>query len=167
MVSKTLLSKGVKLDWVTPRSLFDKLNKEFNFKLDAATCEHNPLQTTFWYTEEDNGLKHSWVSNTFINPPYGRNNIIPWLQKALWEADFNGATSVFLLPSRTGTLWFHNFIYNRPRIEVRFLKGRLLFDVCRECYPEYKQKKNTAPFDSMVVIFHGKDTRDFNDTTTI
>lgn len=48
-----------------------------------------------------------------------------------------------LLPARTDTRWFHDYIYNRS--EIRFIKGRLKFGGSR----------NSAPFPSMVVIFRG------------
>lgn len=48
-----------------------------------------------------------------------------------------------LLPARTDTKWFHEFIYNKA--EIRFLKGRLKFGGAL----------NSAPFPSMIVIFKG------------
>ena len=52
-----------------------------------------------------------------------------------------GATVVMLLPARTDTRWFHDYIYGKA--EVRFIRGRLKFG----------GSKNSAPFPSMVVIF--------------
>lgn len=49
-----------------------------------------------------------------------------------------------LLPARTDTRWFHDYIYGKT--EVRFIKGRLKFGSCQ----------NVAPFPSMVVIFGGE-----------
>lgn len=48
-----------------------------------------------------------------------------------------------LLPARTDTKWFHDYIYKKKNVEIRFVKGRLKFGGC----------KNSAPFPSMVVIF--------------
>jgi len=48
---------------------------------------------------------------------------------------------VMLLPARTDTKWFHEYIYGKA--EIRFIKGRLKFGGC----------KNPAPFPSMVVIW--------------
>jgi hypothetical protein len=56
----------------------------------------------------------------------------------------NKPTIVMLLPARTDTKWFHNYIYDKA--EIRFLKGRLKFG----------GSKNSAPFPSMVVIFRPK-----------
>ncbi|GAB6276278.1 MAG: hypothetical protein SAMD01599839_08180 [Rectinema sp.] len=55
-----------------------------------------------------------------------------------------GALVVGLLPARTDTRWFHDFILGRA--EIRFLKGRLKFE----------SAKNSAPFPSMVVIWNEK-----------
>lgn len=51
-----------------------------------------------------------------------------------------------LLPARTDTRWFHDYIYNNQRAEIRFIKGRLKFG----------GSKNSAPFPSMVVVFRPK-----------
>ena len=53
-------------------------------------------------------------------------------------------TVVMLIPARTDTKWFHEYIYNKA--EVRFVKGRLKFG----------NSKNSAPFPSMVVVFNGE-----------
>ena len=76
----------------------------------------------------------------FCNPPYGRA-ISSWVQKAYSEWAINGAEVVMLLPARTDTKWFHDYIYNRA--EIRFIKGRLKFGGC----------KHNAPFPNMIVIF--------------
>ena len=76
-----------------------------------------------------------------MNPPYGRG-IDKWVKKAFLES-LNGSTVVCLLPARTATRWFHDYIYNRA--EVRFIKGRLKFG----------EAIYNAPFPNMVVIFRG------------
>ena len=52
---------------------------------------------------------------------------------------------VCLLPARTDTRYFHEYIYGKA--EIRFIKGRLKFG----------DAKNSAPFPSMVVIFRSSD----------
>ena len=54
-----------------------------------------------------------------------------------------GATVVMLIPARTDTSWFHNYIYHKA--EIRFIRGRLKFG----------GNKNSAPFPSMIVVFYG------------
>jgi phage N-6-adenine-methyltransferase len=139
-----LLCKGKNVNWRTPVNLWNKLNKEFNFTLDAASDPENPLGTPKFYTKLENGLYQPWYNVTYCNPPYGKDLVEPWLHKARLEQT-NGVTSVFLLPSRTGTNWFHRNIYKKPDVEIEFLKGRLQFG----------DSDNSAPFDSMIVIFLG------------
>ena len=49
-----------------------------------------------------------------------------------------------LIPARTDTRWFHDYIYGKA--EIRFIKGRLRFG----------NSNVNAPFPSMVVVY-GKD----------
>ena len=74
-----------------------------------------------------------------MNPPYGRT-IINWVRKA-YESAKNGCVVVALLPARTDTKWFHDYIYNKA--EMYFIRGRLKFG----------GSKNSAPFPSMIVIW--------------
>jgi phage N-6-adenine-methyltransferase len=99
-VSQVLLSKGKNLCWQTPLDLFNRLNNEFHFVLDACTSPDNPLGTAYFYTQKENGLCNAWAPGpVFVNPPYGKNYIVPWLQKGTFEQLYNGVTSVFLLPA--------------------------------------------------------------------
>ena len=85
----------------------------------------------------------SWSGyRVYCNPPYGRE-IGKWVEKA-YNENKNGTFIVMLLPARTDTKWFHNFIYKQHKIE--FIKGRLKFN----------DGKNSAPFPSMIVIMKGK-----------
>ena len=135
-------------EWATPQEFFDELDREFHFELDACALPSNAKCERF-YTPEEDGLKQPWVyaSSVFCNPPYGRT-IGRWVRKAA-EAAAAGCTVVMLLPARTDTRWFHDYIYLKPGVKLRFVRGRLKFG----------DGKNSAPFPSMVVIFGG-DARD-------
>lgn len=125
--------------WATPQYFFDKLNAEFHFTLDPCADEFNH-KCEKYFTKEQDGLLQSWGNDiVFCNPPYGRE-IYDWVKKAYEEYN-KGATVVMLIPARTDTKWFHEFIYTKA--EIRFIKGRLKFG----------NSKNSAPFPSMVVIF--------------
>lgn len=124
-------------EWATPQDFFDKLNKEFNFTVDVCATKENAKCKRF-YDQERNGLVQSWKNDIcWMNPPYGRE-ISKWIKKASEEG---AKIVVCLLPARTDTRWFHDYIYNKT--EIRFIKGRLKFGGC----------SNSAPFPSMVVIF--------------
>lgn len=80
-------------------------------------------------------------NRVFCNPPYGKE-IGKWVKKAYEESKKNDTTVVMLIPARTDTAYFHDYIYHKAK-EIRFVKGRLKFG----------QSKNAAPFPSMVVVF--------------
>lgn len=139
-------------EWETPDSLFKPLEKEFNIVFDVCAT-HSNTKSRKWFDRKTDALKYSWsvipyVNNKkealWMNPPYGRS-IDNWVRKAYEEAT-KGATVIALLPARTDTSWFHNYIYNKH--EVRFLKGRIKF----------VDAKSSAPFPSMVVVFKPKKT---------
>ena len=146
MVNKGLFSSK-SVEWETPQILFDALNHEFGFTLDVCASEKN-FKCEKYFDIKTNGLTQDWSGNIcWMNPPYGRE-IGKWVAKAAKEAR-NGATVVCLLPARTDTRWFHDFIWDyinsipRSGVEIRFLKGRIKF----------VGAKNSAPFPSMIVIF--------------
>src|SRR5204862_3420482 len=89
-----------------------------------------------------NGLEIEWGDTNFVNPPYGKG-INEWIQKGFQESR-EGKTVVFLIPSRTDTHWWHNYMMKAD--EIRFIRGRLRFD----------DQKNPAPFPSAIVIFRPK-----------
>lgn len=144
-MNKALLSSK-KMDWCTPQYFFDELNKEFDFVLDPAATEKT-AKCALYYTPETDGLSQSWNlgGSVFCNPPYGRE-IGKWVKKAYEEAQ-NGTTIVLLIPARTDTSYFHNYIYGKA--EIRFIRGRLKFT------DEYGNEADPAPFPSMLVIYNG------------
>lgn len=125
-------------DWETPAHIFDPLNEEFGFTLDAAASHHNAKVPTY-FTKSDDGLHRPWLGVVWCNPPYGRE-IPKWVSKG-WEESRLGATVVMLVPARTDTRWWHEFVI--PFAEVRFVRGRIKFVGARF----------NAPFPSAVVIF--------------
>jgi len=126
-------------EWETPQELFNELDKEFHFNLDPCASIDN-YKCLEYYTKEDNGLNKEWRGSVFINPPF--DEVDRWVEKAFYQLK-NCDVIVMLLPARTDTRWFHNFIYGK--FEVRFLKGRVKYRL--------NSKQTPAPFPSMVVIF--------------
>jgi len=131
-------SKSV--EWDTPAAFFQRLDLSFSFTLDPCATERNAKCSKF-YTIEQNGLEQDWGGETvFVNPPYGRG-IGAWVEKAYKESKKHNTTVVMLIPSRTDTKWWHNYVMKAK--EVYLLKGRLKFG----------DSKNAAPFPSAVVVF--------------
>ncbi|HAB17809.1 MAG TPA: phage N-6-adenine-methyltransferase [Verrucomicrobiota bacterium] len=125
-------------EWPTPPWLFEALRAEFHFTLDPCATGENAKCTRF-FTRRDDGLKQDWSRDVvFMNPPYGRR-IGFWVRKAYQSAQ-RGAVVVCLLPARTDTRWWHEFVM---RGEIRLLRGRLTF----------VGASTSAPFPSAIVIF--------------
>ncbi|MNV80605.1 DNA N-6-adenine-methyltransferase (Dam) [compost metagenome] len=122
----------------TPMDFFQELNNEFAFETDVCALPSNAKCTRF-YTPEMDGLAQEWRGVCWMNPPYGRT-IGEWVKKA-YASSQRGATVVALLPARTDTKWFHDYVYGKA--ETRFVRGRLKFG----------EAKNSAPFPSVVVIW--------------
>lgn len=125
--------------WATPQDFYDKLNAEFHFNLDPCALPDN-AKCEKYFTPEDDGLAQDWSQyRVFCNPPYGRK-IGAWVKKCHDEAK-RGALVVLLIPARTDTSYFHDYIYHKA--ELRFVRGRLKFGNANQ----------GAPFPSMVAIF--------------
>lgn len=127
-------------NWATPQDFFDKLNEEFHFTLDPCADSENHKCDLF-FTREQNGLNQDWGGHTvFCNPPYGRE-IADWVKYAYEQSQKPDTTVVMLIPARTDTRYFHEYIYNKA--EIRFIRGRLKFG----------DATSAAPFPSMVVVY--------------
>ena len=130
-----------KEDWETPQWLFNELDSVYHFTLDPCSTHQN-AKCKKHFTIEENGLIQSWKGETvFVNPPYGRD-IKKWVEKCFDESKH--AKIVMLIPARTDTSYFHDWIYRKAKI--RFLRGRLKFEI--NGIPQ-----NSAPFPSMIVEY--------------
>jgi phage N-6-adenine-methyltransferase len=139
---KTMFSSETDL-WSTPQAFYDRLNAEFNFTLDPCSDGTNN-KCALYFTAEQDGLAQEWAPHTtFMNPPYGRA-IADWIRKA-YEESCNGATVVILIPARTDTKYWHDYVMKAE--EIRLIKGRLKFG----------DSTNSAPFPSAVVVFRQHD----------
>lgn len=131
MINQALFTSR-KEDWETPNNFIDVAASDFNAKLPK------------YFTKEDNALTKKWEGNVFCNPPYGRD-LRKWLEKAYKEHQRDpNRVIVFLIPSRTDTSYWHDFIFDKAK--VRFIRGRLKFEVEGE-------SKDAAPFPSALVIY--------------
>ena len=94
-------------DWSTPKDLYEALNEEFHFTFDPC-----PLRSEF------DGLDIPWIGSIFVNPPY--SNIKSFLSKGANELhEGNAKVIVYLVPARTDTKWFHEYVYNKQRVYIK------------------------------------------------
>lgn len=138
---KTLTSSATD-EWSTPQELFDKWDSEYHFDLDVCANFDNAKCERF-FTKEQDGLLQEWTGNCWMNPTYGRG-IGRWVRKAYQSAESGKATVVCLIPSRTDTSWFHDYVLKG---EMHFIRRRIRFG----------GSNFDAPFPSMVVVFKAKE----------
>lgn len=95
-------------EWPTPQFLFDELNDEFGFFLDACASEENH-KCEFYFDKDDNGLVQDWAKfgTVFMNPP-DDEHLWEWVEKARDES-LRGATVVCLLPIRYPSMYWRAF----------------------------------------------------------
>ena len=116
-------SGGGQTTWETPPALFDQLDYEFRFTLDAAASESN-RKCERYITKEEDALRAD-ISQEIVwcNPPYGRG-LKKWCTAfAAWS--IKGSTVVALLPDATDTEWFARVWFWAH--EIRLLTGRVNF----------------------------------------
>lgn len=138
--------------WCTPLSLFNELNKEFNFTVDACATLDNSLCPKYY----NDCLIETWKNETvFLNPPY--SNPRRFVEKAFYES--KECLVVALLKCDTSTkLWGVIYDYEkqeyREGIKVRFFPKRVRFS------PPKNVKESSPNFSSCVIIMDRKLTKD-------
>lgn len=152
-----VLLSSKNLSWCTPPEFFTELDQEFHFDLDPAATDKS-AKCARYYTPADNGLEKDWGGyRVFCNPPYGRH-INEWVRKGYEESRKPGTLVVMLIPARTDTSYFHDYIFNGKADEVRFLRGRITFtDEDGKPTTDAKGRPCSAPFPSAVVVWRSPD----------
>jgi len=141
MTSNVLLRSGTDT-WETPQWLFNQLDNEFGFTLDVCALPAT-AKCDRYFTPDDDALIQNWGGDgavCWMNPPYSRGLITPFMLKARAEAE-RGAQVVCLVAARTDTRWWWEVCTYG---EIRFIRGRINF----------VGGKNGSTFPSAVVILH-------------
>lgn len=134
-------------DWETPQALFESLNAKYHFVIDLAASKDN-AKCDRYFSVADDSLSKDWSENfegaMYLNPPYGRH-IGQWIKKAYETSLKVTVPIVLLIPSRTDTSYWHDYIFGKAHI--KFLRGRLKFEqngiACQ-----------AAPFPSAIITYN-------------
>lgn len=117
------------------------------FDLDVCCSNENvPALNYFKYPEHD-GLKEKWMKYNYCNPPFDQCK--KWVQKAYGES-LNGNTTIMLIPARTETAYFHEYILFNENVKVHWLRKGYKF-INPETGKEMGVFKNALCF----VVFRG------------
>ena len=139
-----------KQDWETPKELFDNLNNEFDFELDAFASDKN-AKCKHFFTEQDDALKQDWTKykSIFINPPYTskvQDEVLKKINDTI-SSNWRGVI-VLLIPARTDTKRWHDYVFNKAD-DIRFIKGRLRFEI--DGVP-----RGSSTFPSAVIVYDSR-----------
>ena len=126
-------------EWETPQDFFDMLDRKYHFTLDVCATPSN-AKCPLFFTRAEDGLSQPWRGICWMNPPYGRE-IGLWIKKAYKSSLETGTVVVCLLPARTDTRWWHEYVMAYAE-NIEFIRGRLRFS-----------GKAAAPFPSALVVF--------------
>lgn len=132
-VSKSWTLEADKDLWQTPKALYDALDKEFEFDLDAFASEENKLAPCF-FDAEFSALENEWdkphdpsehgrIKSAFVNPPYSQTQLC--LYTAMKQAKKHNITVVALVNANTDTQWFSEAV--KTANEIRLITGRVGF----------------------------------------
>jgi DNA (cytosine-5)-methyltransferase 1 len=145
------LNDDMKNSWGTDPRVFNAMDREFDFALDAAADDTN-YKCGFYMTKKDNALNIDWSDHlrdyamrpVWINPPYGRGMIKKFMSKCI-EQKNKGVTSVLLVPATLDAQWLP--IHEISEIRI-ITGGRLTF-----IHPESGKTISGNTKGSMFVIF--------------
>ena len=135
-------------DWETPPYFFKELERQIlesgtHFTLDACASDSN-AKCKKYYSKKENGLEQDWQGETvFVNPPF--SHVAEWSKKCFEESQKENTFVVMIIPSRTDTKYWHEYIMKARA--VLFCKGRVNF------LKNGEKTKNSSTFPLVVVIF--------------
>ena len=101
----------------TPKDIWEDLSKEFDFTCDMCASDSNHLLDKY-YTAEDSALDKDWDNEIgYVHPLFDGK-----IGKFVEKASKSKGLFVFLLPASTHTKYFHEWLYKKDNIEIRFLR---------------------------------------------
>lgn len=138
-------------DYLSPPELVKMALEDFNrdcFDCDVC-CSHENIPALHYYKNgEINGLSEYWYKLNWCNPPYDECN--KWIKNAYEEQQI-GKTTVMLIPVRTETKYWHDYILFNENVKIKWLrKGYQFLD------PETKKPMGVFKNALALVYFYGK-----------
>jgi DNA N-6-adenine-methyltransferase (Dam) len=126
-------------EWFTPADIIEKARAALG-GIDLDPASHVLAQQTIrartFFTAVDNGLDRPWFGRVWLNPPFHRAGLAPFIDKLVSEYARGAVEQAILLTHNyTDTAWFHTAA--RTARTICFPSGRLhFFSPCGdECSP--------------------------------
>lgn len=93
--------------------------KADKFDLDVCCSQENIPAIKYFIDGQKDGLAEPWEKLNWCNPPF--DECIKWIKKA-YEEQQKGNETVMLIPARTETKYFHDYILSNPNIHIHYLR---------------------------------------------
>lgn len=109
-------------DYKTPKELYSNALEFFNidqFDCDVCCSEKNIPAIIHYIEGKENGLIEDWFQYNWCNPPF--NECAKWIKKA-YEEQQKGNITCMLLPVRSETKYWHDYILYNPNIYIDWLR---------------------------------------------
>ena len=148
-------------DYLTPPELidvcFDLLAQmgftQTIFDLDTCCSQDNIPAIHRYYDGVTDGLSANWCKLNYCNPPY--KTCDKWIKKAFAEFE-NGKSTVMLIPARTETKYWQDYILKdnqavRNGVTIHFLRKGWCF-----LNPDTREKMGVFKNALAIVIFDGR-----------
>ena len=141
--------------FATPQSLYDVLNAEFQFALDAAATAES-AKCALYITPEEDALTVNWKQRSggnpiFLNAPFHRD-ILPEFVRKAYEESQTGLVVVCVLPYYKSYPWYRNYV--NEYAEVRQIQGTVVFNGFGEKKGKHAGNvRGPQSFDTVIAIF--------------
>lgn len=143
-------------EWYTPPEYLEAACKTMGgIDLDPATSElaQSRVKAGTFYTAADNGLEKPWFGNVWLNPPYSKELIGEFTERAAEAFDAGEVKQACVLVNNaTDTAWYQRLA--RSASAICFIAGRIKF------HDKNGDPKNT-PLQGQSVLYLGKRAKSF------
>lgn len=109
-------------DYMTPPELYQKALRRFRvdvFDLDTCCSIENIPAKEYYKNKQVDGLTAEWRQLNWCNPPF--NECKKWIAKAYIEQQ-KGNSTVMLIPVRTETAYWHEYILYNKDVYIEWLR---------------------------------------------
>ncbi len=120
-------------EWYTPAKYIEAAREVMGaIDLDPASCElaNQTVKASRYYSKEDNGLSKEWYGRVWLNPPYGRSQ----LMKAQGKSTIELFSSKLIEHYHRGEVTQAIFL-GTSQIDARWFQPLWEFPIC---FPGYK-----------------------------
>jgi len=116
-----------KNDYKTPPVLIEmalNIIDRFEFDLDTCCSDTDFPAKNHYINGVTDGLTAKWSKYNWCNPPFDESK--KWIKKA-FEEQQNGNTTCMLLPVRTETKYWHDYILFNSKVKIKWLRKGYCF----------------------------------------